>query len=209
MDIYFPSCNFTKASPEAAKRLRRWMQARMPVAGCCRTDKTPRAADDTALYFCQVCREVLEGRMQTRSLWEYLDGDADFPLPDYSGLRVNLQDCWRDRAHPEIHEAVRSLLHKMHVEVVELDRNREKADFCGNLHAEPKAPALRAQVAAHGDKPIWEMPAALETAIMREQAEKITERLAVTYCNRCTQGLRTGGAEAVHLLELLMGTAGL
>ena len=44
---------------------------------------------------------------------------------------------------------------------------------------------------------------------MREQAEKITERLAVTYCNRCTQGLRTGGAEAVHLLELLMGTAGL
>ncbi len=143
MDIYFPSCNFTKASPEAAKRLRRWMQARMPVAGCCRTDKTPRAADDTALYFCQACREVLEGRMQTRSLWEYLDGDADFPLPDYSGLRVNLQDCWRDHAHPEIHEAVRSLLHKMHVEVVELDRNREKADFCGNLHAEPKAPALR------------------------------------------------------------------
>ena len=147
--------------------------------------------------------------MQTRSLWEYLDGDADFPLPDYSGLRVNLQDCWRDRAHPEIHEAVRSLLHKMHVEIVELDRNREKADFCGNLHAEPKASALRAQVAAQGDKPIWEMPAALETAIMREQAEKITERLAVTYCNRCTQGLRTGGAEAVHLLELLMGTVDL
>ena len=49
MDIYFPSCNFTKANPEAAKRLRRWMQARMPVAGCCRTDKTPRAADDTAI----------------------------------------------------------------------------------------------------------------------------------------------------------------
>ena len=76
MDIYFPSCNFTKASPEAAKRLRRWMQARMPAAGCCRTDKTPRAADDTAVYFCQACREVLEDHMQTRSLWEYLDGAA-------------------------------------------------------------------------------------------------------------------------------------
>ena len=121
--------------------------------------------------------------------------------------RVNLQDCWRDRAHSEIHGAVRSLLRKMRVEVVELERNREKADFCGSLHAEPKSPVLRAQVAAQGGKPIWEMPAALETAIMREQAEKITERLAVTYCNRCTQGLRTGGAEAVHLLELLMGTA--
>ena len=81
MDIYFPSCNFTKASPEAAKRLRRWMQARMPVAGCCRTDKTPRAADDTALYFCQACREELEGRMQTRSLWEYLDAMRIFRCP--------------------------------------------------------------------------------------------------------------------------------
>lgn len=207
MDIYFPSCNFTKASPEAAKRLRAWMKARMPAAGCCRTDKTPRAADDTAVYFCQACREVLEDRMQTRSLWKYLDGAADFLPPDYSGLRVNLQDCWRDRAHPEIHGAVRSLLCKMRVEVVELEQNREKADFCGNLHAEPKSPALRTQVAAQGGKPIWEMPAALEAALMREQAERITERWAVTYCNRCTQGLKAGGADAVHLLELLMGTA--
>ena len=29
--IYFPSCNFTKASPEAAKRLRAYMQEKMPV----------------------------------------------------------------------------------------------------------------------------------------------------------------------------------
>lgn len=207
MNIYFPSCNFTKASPEAAKKIRAWMRDQMPVAGCCRLDKTPRAADDTAIYFCQACREVLEDHMQTRSLWELLDESPDFPLPDYNGLRMNLQDCWRDRAHPEIHAAVRSLLHKMHIDVVELDANREKADFCGNLHAEPKSPDLQAQMAAQGQKPIWEMPSELEAALMREQAEKITERWAVTYCNRCKAGLLAGGANAVHLLDLIMRTA--
>ncbi len=207
MYIYFPSCNFTKASPAAAKKIRAYLTERMPAAGCCRVDKTVRAADDTAVYFCQACREVLEDRLQTLSLWEYLDGDDGFSFPHYDGLRVNVQDCWRDRAHPEIHAAVRSLLSKMHIEAVELRASRENADFCGNLHAEPKAPELRALVAAQDDKPIWEMPAALEEAIMREQAEKITERWAVTYCNRCTLGLKTGGAHAVHLLELLMDTA--
>ena len=34
-EIYFPSCNFTKASPEAAKRLRAYLKEKMPVAGCC------------------------------------------------------------------------------------------------------------------------------------------------------------------------------
>ena len=39
--IYFPSCNFTKASPQAAKKLRAYLKEKMPVAGCCRIDKTP------------------------------------------------------------------------------------------------------------------------------------------------------------------------
>ena len=47
--IYFPSCNFTKVSPRAAKRLRDYMKERMPVAGCCRVDKTPYPAGDTTL----------------------------------------------------------------------------------------------------------------------------------------------------------------
>lgn len=35
-----------------------------------------------------------------------------------------LQDCWRDRNHPEIHQAVRSLL-KMNIEVLEIEKNKE------------------------------------------------------------------------------------
>ena len=42
--------------------------------------------------------------------------------------------------------------------------------------------------------------------LMAEQAEKLTAPLAVAYCNRCTAGLLLGGAKAVHLMELCMGT---
>ena len=112
--IYFPSCNFTKASPRAAKRLRDYMKERMPVAGCCRVDKTPYPAGDTALYFCQACRETLEAKegnqLLLENLFVWLDRQEDFPWPDYSGLVVNVQDCWRDRKHPEIFQAVRSCL---------------------------------------------------------------------------------------------------
>ena len=39
MDIFFPSCNFTKASPKTAKMIRDYFKERMSVAGCCLYDK--------------------------------------------------------------------------------------------------------------------------------------------------------------------------
>ena len=42
--------------------------------------------------------------------------------------------------------------------------------------------------------------------MMAEQAAKLTAPLAATYSNRPTSGLLLGGARAVHLMELCMGT---
>ena len=66
---------------------------------------------------CQACRETLEAKegnqLLLENLFVWLDRQEDFPWPDYSGLVVNVQDCWRDRKHPEIFQAVRSCLGKM------------------------------------------------------------------------------------------------
>ena len=121
--IYFPSCNFTKASPQAAKLLRERMDRLMPVAGCCRVDKLEYPKGDRALYLCQACREVIEVR---------------FP-----GLVPENLFVWLD---PEIHEAVRSLLKKMGVSFRDIPENRELADYCGDLHFQPN------QAAKHGGK---------------------------------------------------------
>ena len=208
-DIYFPSCNFTKASPEAAKRLREYLKEKMPVAGCCRFDKTAWPEGSTALYFCQTCRETLEAkpdnRLRLENLFVWLARQEDFTWPDYSQLTVNVQDCWRDRQHPEIFQAVRDCLAKMGVRVIEMEENRERSVFCGNLHMEPKKPenlALLKQFPV----PLYEMPIEAQKQLMREQTAKYTTPLTVAYCNRRTAGILLGGGNGVHLMELCMGT---
>ena len=209
-ELYFPSCNFTAASPLAAERIREYLGQKMPVAGCCRVDGLDYPEGSTAIYFCQACRETLESRAGEKftllNLFQYLDGDRDFSWPDYAGLTVTVQDCWRDREHPEIFAAVRSVLQKMRITVVEMDENREHSRFCGNLHFEPHSRELKDQLQAYGEKPLYQLPEEVQRLLMREQVEKLPCKLAVTYCNRCKAGILLGGGKAVHLLELAMGT---
>ena len=143
MYIYYPSCNFSAASPATAKKVKAYFEKQMPVAGCCRVDKREISPADIALYICQACRETLEDKVKTQSMWEYLDALKDFNFPNLNGQKFYVQDCWRDRNHPEIHEAVRSLLKKMHAEVIEIEHNREKSIFCGSLHYETDDPRLK------------------------------------------------------------------
>ena len=56
-EIYFPSCNFTKMAPAAAKAIRSYLAEKMQVAACCRFDKLNYDKGQTGLYFCQACRE--------------------------------------------------------------------------------------------------------------------------------------------------------
>lgn len=208
-DIYFPSCNFSKASPQAAQKLRELLRARMPAAGCCRTDKKEYPAGERALYFCQACREVLEERfpqLVPENLFVWLDREAGFVLPDYSGLAVSVQDCWRDREHPEIHRAVRSLLSKMGVAVREIAGNREQADYCGNLHFAPERPEAADLVNARPGVPLYQFPEEEQRVIFAEQLEKHGGLPVLCYCNRCKLGIETAGGKAVHLMELLMET---
>lgn len=209
-EIYFPSCNFTQASPEAAKRIRAYLKERMPAAGCCRIDKLQYPQGSTALYFCQACRETLESRapkqFTLQNLFTYLVEDSAFPWPDYRGLTATIQDCWRDRNHPEIFAAVRTALENMHVSVVEMEENQERSTYCGTLHFEPKTPETIALLKEQEEKKISQMPKEIQIRLMKEQIQKFPCKLAVTYCNRCTAGIQMAGGKGVHLMELAAGT---
>ena len=211
-EIYFPSCNFIKMAPAAAKAIRSYLAEKMQVAGCCRVDKLAYEEGLTGLYFCQACRETLEnrvpGKYQLKNLFEYLVDDKDFPWPDYSGLTATVQDCWRDRNHPEIHEAVRTALAKMKVRVIEMEENREKAVYCGNIHFEPHKPENILLMEQYKDKPLVLAPEEVQKKLFEEQAEKYPCDNVITYCNRCTLCIRTVGVNGIHLMELAMGTYG-
>ena len=174
--LYFPSCNFTKDSPQAAQKIRAYLKERMPVAACCRVDKLEYPPESIALYFCQACRETLEarvpGKFTLQNLFAYLLEQPDFPWPT----------------------------------VLEMAENREHTTFCGNLHLEPRLPENQALLAQHSGTPLHQLPQDVQARLMREQVSKLPCPLAVTYCNRCKQGILLGGGQAVHLLELATGT---
>ena len=209
-EIYFPSCVFRQMAPDTAKAIRAYLSGRMPAAACCRVDKLRYERGSTALYICQACRETLEerapGKFRTRNLVEYMLEDPAFAWPEYSGMTVTVQDCWRDREHPEIFAAVREALRRMKIGVTEMEENRENTVYCGNLHFEPKKPENVELLRLYRGSPLYALPEDVQLALMREQAEKYPCDTVVTYCNRCTSCIRTTGTKAIHLMELAMGT---
>ena len=206
MYTYFPSCNLTKASRESSLKMRRYLKERMPVEGCCLYYQKTFNLDDIGLIVCQACREHLQEKIpedKLMSLWEYLDTLEDFPWPDYKGKVMTLQDCWRDRNHPEVHEAVRHLLKRMNIGIVEIANNRENANFCGTLHMVPQLKENIKRMEANGEMKISKMPESDQAAFMAEQVAKYTIPEVVCYCNRCVKGIELGGGKAIHLMDLV------
>lgn len=84
---------------------------------------------DTVISVCHNCTNIVEEwRVGTKaiSLWEVIDHDPVFPFPDYNGLEVTIQDCWRTRERRSEQEAVRSILRKMNIKFVETKRTMKK-----------------------------------------------------------------------------------
>ena len=129
MYIYYPSCNFATMHLQTAKKVRDYFEKQMPIARCCKIDKREFEKGDIGLYVCQACRKQIENQVKTMSVWEYFDQLDNFDFPDYHGQKMYLQDCFRDRNHPEVHQAVRNLLKKMNIEVIETKNNKDNSIF--------------------------------------------------------------------------------
>lgn len=195
MYIYYPSCNFTTNSPQAAKKIKDFLKENMKIAKCCKIDQREFSEEDIGIYVCQACRSQIENQVKTMSLWQYFDQLDDFIFPNYHGQKMYLQDCWRDRNHIEIHKAVRSLLKKMNIEVIEIEANKENAIFCGTLHFENKE--LEDDHLSHYSKELQEK-------YMKDYVQQFHGMQVICTCNRCLKGILMGKGKGVHLLELLV-----
>ncbi len=215
MYIYLPSCNFTATRPETSKRIKEYMaqQPDVKVAGCCRPTQKTLTADDTVLSICLTCSAItreVSPQSKEMSLWEYLVQQDRFPWPDYHGEKMVIQDCWRARNKPAMQQAVRACMEKMNIVPVELEENFEKTQFDGVWRFNPVveknmkiAPQYFIRVQNEGLELI---PKEEQAARMQEWAKQYGTKRVVTYCTACLKGVLLGGAEGVHLLDLLMGT---
>lgn len=207
MLYYYPSCTFRKALPDTAKLVIDYLKPEMQIMGCCRADRADHDPSDTAVVICQSCRDTVESKINVISLWEYLL-QTGFSFPDYSGLTVNVQDCWRERNQPEVRMAIRTILKRMNIQIVETPLNGRDADFCGTWHYEVKNPELAAEIAKYPSKSLYALPVELQQKVMAERSADYSCEYVVCGCATCYNGIRLGGiAKGIHLLELLFQTA--
>jgi hypothetical protein len=209
MKYYIPGCDVRRRHPEEVRKMEAWMNAHgIETAACCRKDLSFLRDGDMLIENCTLCELMLKERVPHItfiSLYEYLD-TADFAWPDFHGCRIVLQDCRRVQNRKALHEAVRSIMRKMNIRIIETEENREKSLYCGVWYNNPPAedcvrlaPLTFEKLEAERELlSAEEQKAKMEAWVKRYGNEK-----AAVYCNGCEKGLLLGGIKPLHMIELI------
>ncbi|MDO4177643.1 MAG: hypothetical protein Q4D21_00490 [Phascolarctobacterium sp.] len=207
--MFFPSCGVSAAFSKEDEQLTKYLLERfhIPSTGCCRINHQTLTDSDTAVVVCNTCASIIEESSAAKKIkyaWEYIVEDEQFVFPDYHGEAITVQDCCMARERTASQQAVRTLLERMNFQVVELPNNRDKADFCNLVTIAPKAANVR--TAPKHFVPLTKntvMTAEERSEFLKQHAKKITTQRIVCSCNACYVALKDGGADVVHILQLL------
>lgn len=191
--LYFnPGCAMNLYRPGLAGRMLELLRSGLGDVEmhevCCRHE--PRLAPGaTIINNCAGCdrrfRSLYAG-VRTVSCWEALDGIEGLALPDYAGLTASVHDSCGYRHRPQVHRAVRSLLRKMNVAIVE-------ARFSG------------ADSVCCGDNLYGLVPDAEVERRIRLRCEQMPCRDVVVTCIGCVRAMAAGGRTPRYLPDLLFG----
>lgn len=191
---YFnPGCALSLYKPEMEHRLLRLLHTHNIPARlhntCCHHE--PGVGPDAIIInVCAGCdrrfRSLYEG-VSTVSLWEVLDGlhALNTTWPDHSGLTLTVHDPCPMRERPSVHEAVRSLLRKMRIQIVEAEAHGAHSVCCGDSFY----PAL---------------PVAAVHELMKKRAASLPCDTVCVCCVSCIKSMHIGGKTPRYLLDLLL-----
>lgn len=190
---YFnPGCGLSIYKPDVEERILKFLNDHYGDVQihkiCCHHDPQLETGS-LIINVCAGCdrrfRSLYEG-ISTISLWEVLDGLSAFPYLDYKGLQVSVHDACPVREKPQVHQAVRSLLRKMNVDIVETEFHGTRSICCGDDFY-PKLPIDQVHLQ------------------MKKRADSMPCDEVCVYCISCIKSMHIGGKTPRHLLDLLMG----
>lgn len=190
---YFnPGCALSIYKPEIENKILKFLNENYGEVAlhkiCCKHNPQLEA-DSLIINVCAGCdkrfRTLYEG-ISTISLWEVLDGLDTFKYPDYKGLKLSVHDACPVREKPQVHKAVRNLLKKMNIDVVETKFFGTKSICCGDTFY-PQLPVEKVR-----EK-------------MKERADSMPCNDVCVYCISCIKSIHIGGKKPRHVIDLLMG----
>lgn len=190
---YFnPGCALSIYKPEMEIKVLKYLRDKLGEVElhkiCCRHEPKLESGS-TIINVCAGCdrrfRSLYEG-ISTISLWEVIDGSDTFNFPDYGGLKMSVHDACPVRERSQVHIAVRNLLKKMNVTVIETEFHGTKSVCCGDDFY----PAL---------------PVEKVHQYMQARASSMPCQDVCVYCVSCIKSMYLGGRTPRHLMDLLLG----
>lgn len=210
--VYFPGCKYTIHSRVNSRKIRQYLirQHGIRQTGCCSTGLDTLTGEDTAIFVCPTCSAFIQEytpKNRSLSIWEILENDDAFPWPDCGSDRITVQDCWRSFDNRPLQDAVRRILQRMNVEIVEMEMNFEKTGFCGSSLMKTQSPRYSrfapVRFIKNASGKFIPVPAEEQEKKMQEHGKQFTTDKVVCYCTGCLHGLRLGGVDAVHMMDLI------
>jgi hypothetical protein len=192
--VYAPGCALFLYKPDLVKRLfgllREYFGDMDLLSACCRNNH-PFQPGTVVISTCPGCDRRYRANHEASahlSLWEVLAAHDVFPLPDYGGKAMTIIDACPVRDQAGVHEAVRALLRKMDITLVEPEHTRTESVCCGD--------------SAWGSVPSQDVK-----ALMRRRTSEMPLEDVVVYCVSCSKSVFIGGKTPRYLIDLIFDEA--
>lgn len=136
--VYAPGCALLIYKPKLVDKVFKILNndlGEVPEHLICCRHKSDFESDLQIICTCSGCdrrfKELYEG-ISTISLWEVLAESKTFQFPDYNGMEMSIHDACPTRSEERVHNAIRKLLEKMNIKVIEPKNTRKNAICCGD-----------------------------------------------------------------------------
>jgi len=190
--VYAPGCALMIYKPHLARKVLDFLNKELGSVPehliCC--DHDPKLPYGTkVINTCSGCdkryREIYEG-ISTITLWEVLAESESFPFPDYNGMEMSIHDTCPTRSEERVHNAVRKLLEKMNISVIEPKNTRTQATCCGDSF--------------YGVLPVEQVKEQMKKRALEMACDNV-----VVYCVSCIKSMHIGGKIPRYMVDLLFG----
>jgi len=183
--LYNPGCALMLYKPHYADKLLKILGVKKHDI-CCHHNPNVESGTEI-INTCAGCDKrfgsLYEG-VSTISLWEVIAKDETFPFPNYDKLELSVHDACPVRNRSEVHDAIRELLKKMNIKIVEAEKIRKNSICCGD-NFYPSLPIEKVH-----EK-------------MRERANSMPTDDVCVYCVSCIKSMNIGGKRPRYILDLL------
>jgi Fe-S oxidoreductase len=187
---FAPGCALMLYKPDLAERIHGILTASVgPVdmlLTCCR-HVPPLAPGTEVINICPGCdRRYRENYADasTVSLWELLVEEPLIALPDYGGREMTIIDACPTRGETRVHDAVRELVRRMNISLVEPANTRTKSTCCGDIF----------WGTVSTDRVVSEM---------KKKAAEMPADDVIVYCVSCAKAMFVGGKRPRYMVDLL------